>query len=289
MEIPEKIRKIKVKKIFLQYPEGLKLRIQEISKELEKEGFEVVICCEPTFGACDIRDEEAKRLGCNAILHIGHSDFGVKSKIPVFYWDYFYTADPTSILEKEINKLKDFEKIGLVTSLQFVKVMERVKEILEKIGKKIFVNKGLAYSGQVLGCNVNAAKNIENEVDCFLFVGAGKFHPLGIVLSVEKPVFSLDLEKGIIYNLEEEKRKWMKNKLWHDAKLLDAKKVGIIICWKQGQNKIEGARKLKKTLENSGKEVYILAFDRITNEKLEGLKFDCLVNMACPRLEEELI
>ena len=145
MEIPEKIRKFRAKKIFLQYPEGLKLRVLEISKELEKGGFEVVICCEPTFGACDIRDEEAKRLGCDVILHIGHSDFGVKSNIPVFYWDYFYTVDPTSILKKEINKLKDFEKIGLVTSLQFVKAMERVKEILEKMGKKIFVNKTLAY------------------------------------------------------------------------------------------------------------------------------------------------
>ena len=289
MEIPEKIRKIRLKKIFLQYPEGLKLRIQEISKELEKKEFEVVICCEPSFGACDIRDEEAKRLGCDVILHIGHSDFGVKSKIPVVYWDYFYTIDPIPFLEKEINKLKEFGKIGLVASLQFVKAMESAKEYLEKIGKKVYVQKSLEYPGQILGCNTNAAKNIENEVDCFLFVGAGKFHPLGVALSVEKPMFSLDLEKGIIYNLEEEKKKWMKNKLWHDAKLLDAKKVGIVVCWKQGQNKIEEARKLKKTLENNGKEVYILAFDRITNEKLEGLKFDCLVNMACPRLEEDLI
>ncbi len=289
MEIPEKIRKIKAKKIFLQYPEGLKLKIQEISKELEKEGFEVVICCEPTFGACDIRDGEAGKLGCDAILHIGHSDFGIKSKIPIFYWDYFYTIDPNQILEKEINKLKDFKKIGLVTSLQFIKAMEKVKEYLEKIGKKIFIDKTLAYPGQILGCNTKAAKNIENDVDCFLYVGAGKFHPLGVVLSVEKPVFSLDLEKGIIYNLEEERKRWRKNKLWHNAKLLDAKKVGIVVCWKQGQNKIEEVMKLKKSLESSGKEVYILAFDRVTKNKLEGLKFDCLVNMACPRLEEDLM
>jgi len=289
MKIPKKLKKIRGAKIFLQYPEGLKLRIQEISKELEKEGFEVVICCEPTFGACDIRDEEAKRLGCNLILHIGHSDFGVKSKVPVLYWDYFYTVNPIPILEKEINKLKDFKKIGLITTIQFIKSMDKVKERLEKLEKKIFVYKSLTHPGQIIGCNVNAAKKIENEVDCFLFVGAGKFHPLGVALSVEKPVFSLDLERGVVYSLEEERKRWMKKKLWHDAKLLDARKIGIIVCWKKGQNKIEEARKLKKSLEAGGKEVYILAFDKITKEKIEGLKFDCLVNLACPRVEDELI
>jgi 2-(3-amino-3-carboxypropyl)histidine synthase len=288
MKIVEQLKKIRAKRIFIQYPEGLKLKILKISKSLDKEGFDTVICCEPTYGACDVRDEEAKKLGCDVILHIGHSDFGVKSKIPVVYWDYFYTVDPVPTLEKEINKLKSFEKIGLVTSLQFVKCLERVKEYLEKIGKKVYVQKSLKYPGQVLGCHVEAAKNIENEVDCFLFVGAGKFHPLVVALTVNKPVFILDLEKHSVYSLDEEKMKWIKKKLWHDAKLLDARTVGIIVCWKQGQNKIDEARKLKKSLEQNNKEVHILAFDRVTKEGLEGLKFDCLVNLACPRLEGEL-
>jgi len=47
--------------------------------------------------------------------------------------------------------------------------------------------------------------------------------------------------------------------------------------------------RLKEELEKKGKEVYILAFDRMMKEKIEGLKFDCLVNLACPRLDEELI
>jgi len=289
MEIINKLKKIRAKRILIQYPEGLKLKIKGISKKLEKEGFDTVICCEPTYGACDIRDEEAKRLGCNTILHIGHTNLGVKSNIRVVYWDYFYTVDPIPVLKKEINKLKEFEKIGLVTSLQFVKTIEKVKEYLEKIGKEVYIQKSLEYPGQVLGCNTDAARNIESKVDCFLFVGAGKFHPLGIALTVNKPVFSLDLEKNLIYSLEEEKIKWIKKKLWHDTKLLDAKTVGIIVCWKQGQNKIDEAIKLKKSLEQNNKEVYILAFDTVTKDKLEGLKFDCLVNLACPRIEDELV
>jgi len=284
-DVINQLKKINAKKIFIQYPEGLKLKIREIAKELEKEGFDVIICCEPTFGACDLRDAEAIRLACDAILHIGHTDFGLESKVPVVYWEYFLDVNPLPILQKEINKLKSYERIGLLTSVQFVPAMEKVKDYFEKIGKKVYTHKTLKYPGQVLGCCTQAAEAIQDKVDCFLYVGAGKFHPVSVSINVRKPVFSLDLEKNEIYSLEKDKMKWLKKKAWHDAQLEDANSVGIIISWKKGQNRIDEARKLKRELEKKGKEVSILAFDRITEEKLEGLKFDCLVNLACPRID----
>jgi len=193
MEIVDTLKRIGAKRIFVQYPEGLQLRIQEMSRQLEENGFEVILCLEPTYGACDIRDEEAQRLECDVILHIGHSDMGMKSEIPVFYWDYFFTVDPIPIIEKEVKKLEKFKKIGLLTTVQFVKAMKKVQEYLKGKGKEVFLHKSLKYPGQILGCNVDAAKEIEGMVDCFLYVGAGKFHPLGVALKVKKPVFSLDL------------------------------------------------------------------------------------------------
>lgn len=289
MKIAEELRKKGVKRIFIQYPEGLKLRIQSIAKKIENDGFEVVICCEPCYGACDVRDFEAERLNCDAILHIGHSDLKIKSKIPVIYWEYFYTIDPTPVLEKEIIKLKKFKKIGIITSVQFVKATDKVKDYLKSVGKEVYIHKSLKYPGQILGCNVDAAKKIENKIDCFLYIGAGKFHPLGAAINTKKPVFSLDLEKNNLYSLEIEKRKFLRKKAWHDSNLEDAKSVGIIVCWKKGQEKINEARGLKKELENKGKQVSILAFDEFKKEKIEGLKFDILINLACPRLDDELV
>ena len=289
MEIVDTLKRMGVKRIFIQYPEGLQLRIQEMIRELEKNEFDVILCLEPTYGACDIRDTEAEALGCDVILHIGHTDLGLKSEIPVVYWDYFIVVNPLPILEKEIKKLEKFKKIGLVTTVQFIKAMKKVQEYLKERGKEVFLHKSLKYPGQILGCNVEAAEAIEDMIDCFLYVGAGKFHPLGVALKVKKPVFSLDLEKKEIYDLKNEKFKWLKKEAWHEAKLKDAKKVGIIISWKKGQNKIREAMRLKKRLEEKGKEVYILAFDRVLKEKIEGLKLDCLVNLACPRLDEEFI
>ena len=289
MEILDELKKINARRIFVQFPEGLKYKIQDIARKIQDHGFECVLCLEPSFGACDIRDFESERLGCNVILHIGHSEFGVPSKIPVIYWDYFLNDYPCPILDKEMDKLKKFNTIGLITSLQFVKVIQKVKDYLERNGKKVYIHKSLKYPGQILGCNIDAAKKIENKVDCFLYVGAGKFHPLGTAIRTEKPVFTLDLEKKQIYDLEEEKIRWLKKKAWYDSKLNDAKKVGIVVCWKGGQNRIDEAEKLKKGLEKKGKEVFILAFDNFSKEKIEGLKFDCLINMACPRLDDDII
>jgi len=287
--IIEKLKERNAKKIFIQFPEGLTLKIQKISKELEKEGFEILLCLEPCYGSCDLRDHEAKLMECDIILHIGHSDFGIEPEVPIVYWEYFIDIDPLHILEKEIGKLNKFEKIGLVTSLQFVPVMDKVKKYLEKIGKKIFVHKTLKYPGQILGCCVYPAEIIQDKVDCFLYIGSGKFHPLGVAIKVDKPVFSLDLEKNEIISLEKEKMKYLKKKAWHNSQLEDAKTVGILVSWKKGQNRIEEATKLKNELEKEGKEVFMIAFDRITKEKLEGLKFDVLVNMICPRFDDEYI
>jgi len=246
-DVIKKLKKIKAKRIFLQFPEGIKLRIQNIVKELEKEGFEIVVCIEPCFGACDIRENEARLLKCDTILHIGHENYGVRTTLPVVFWEYFIESDPLPALKKDIQKLDQFKKIGLVTSLQFVHAIPIVKKFLEEHGKKVFVYKDLQYPGQVLGCRVDAAKKIEGKVDCFLAISAGKFYAQGLVLSVKKPVFNLDLEKEEIQSLEEERRKLIKIIVWNKSQIKSAKNIGILVSWKLGQFKLP--YDLKKKLE----------------------------------------
>jgi len=281
-EVIERLKKLRAKKVFIQFPEGLRLRVQEMVREIEKGDMEAVLCVEKCFGACDIREYEASLLGCDAILHIGHEKFLPRTEIPVVYWEYFIEANPIPILEKEIEKLKDFEKIGLITSIQFVKLIPIVKDYLEERGKKVFVHKALQYPGQVLGCHLKAAKAIENKVDCFLAISAGEFYAAGLVLETDKPVLNLDLERGEIRSLEEFKRRTQKIIAWNRAQFKEAKKIGLLVSWKMGQLKSPFA--LKKKLEKEGKEIYVLAMDEITPEKIEGLKLDFLISFACPRV-----
>ena len=176
--VVEQLKGLKAKRVFVQFPEGLKNeKIQDISKALEKEGITPVLSIEPLYGACDIRDTEAQRLECDCILMVAHTDFGVKSDIPVIYWEYFLDSDPVPILEKEFHKLDGYDKIGLVGSLQYMDKMPEIKNYLEKKGKKVFVAEveGVKYPGQILGCRLKSGKIIEDKVDAFLCVSAAKF------------------------------------------------------------------------------------------------------------------
>lgn len=286
MQLEKAIRELKktgAKRVFIQYPEGIKRRIQETASILEKEGIETVLCLEYTYGACDVREHEAELLKCDAILHVGHEDFGVKTKLPVFYVDWFIEADPLIALEKNFKQLDNYEKIGIVTSVQFVHMMDPVRKWLEARGKKVFSSKHQQYEGQMLGCRVGAGKQIEDKVDCFLCIGAGKFYGLGLTLETDKPVLNLDIEMNKIHDMEDTKKKIQKITAWNLSAVKDARRVGLLVTWKRGQM-FGSPFLIKKKLEKEGKEVFVFAMDELTIPKLEGLKVDAMISFGCPRI-----
>lgn len=285
----EEARRFGAGRILLQVPEGLKVKAQQIADELEDLGAEVFIGCDPCFGACDLRGDEAKRLGCDLTVHVGHSDLGVKSPVPVIYEHYPLKADVGGALEKGVKMLEPFKKIGLVTSLQYAGTLEDVKRKLERHGFEIHMRKSKTSGvpGQILGCEHSAALDMEKAVDCFLFAGSGRFHPLGLASVTEKPVFFLDVERGRLEDLREELKKEKIRKGLRTEKARGCKSFGILVSTKPGQARPEEALKLKRMLEKKGKKAWIFVMDRITPEGLVGLSVDCLVNTACPRLTED--
>ncbi len=259
-----------------------------MAQELEKEGNEVVISCEPCYGACDLRDSEAKRLGCDKIIHYGHSKF-VDSDIPTEYVE-IKSEEKITIPEGEIKKLNGLRKVGLVSALQFVDSLPQIKKQLEDSGKEIFIgessNKNLC-AGQILGCNTSAAKAVEKKVDCFLYIGSGRFHPLGVALATKRPVLVFDTEKNKIEKVETEK--FIRQRLATIELARDAKIFGILVSTKPGQMNLKAAEEVKKRIEKAGKSAYILALDEIKPEKLDYIGsesggIDAFINTACPRV-----
>lgn len=262
----------------LQFPEGLVTRALELA---DQEG-DSIIYGETCYGACDLPIHPAKSLGCDKIIHFGHSEF-VKSDVPVEYRELKEDFDPIPILEKEFNKIKE-SKIGLVSTLQFLDSLEKAKEFLESKGKQALIGKGTFNDGQILGCDISAAKSVDDKVDTFLYIGSGKFHPLGLSLETKKKVWILDVEKQKIDDLEQVKEKFMKQKYAAIALCKDAKKFGILVSIKTGQLKIDLAKKIKDDLVKRRKKAYIIVFDEIKPEKLIGYDLDCYINTACPRI-----
>jgi len=285
--ILRELKKAKAKRILLQVPEGLKVHSLDLVDFLERKGIETLLSIEPCFGGCDLRDEEAKRLGCDLLLHIGHSDFGLKTKVPVVYEHYEIEVDPIPLLEWHLKKL-NYERISLVTTIQFVGCLERVKKFLEGKGKKVSIgSSGRLKNGQVLGCDYSSAKSVENKVDCFLFIGSGRFHPLGLQERVNKPVLFLDLERKTLTNFFRERERMEILRRMRVQKAREFRNFGIIVSTKPGQMNLKTAERVKRKLRSLGKNACVLVADQLTPEKLIGLKVDVLVNTACPRIRED--
>jgi len=278
-EAIEAMKRSKVKRVFIQFPEGLKSKILEIANILEKNGIEAIICLENAYGTCDLRDEEALRLKCHAILHLGHNEFGferLEGKVPIYYVEWFSEKEGKEAFEKVIEALKNFERIGVVYSLQYKKAFESLVKFLEKSGKKVFVGG----SGQIIGCNFSNVLLIEKDVEAFLVVSSGKFHAIGLALKASKPVFLFDVELSEVQKIDVSK--YLKIIVWNKKVFEESENVGILISWKKGQ--LKGFDVVKKKIESLGKKVYVLAFDELNENLLEGLKLDCLINLACPRI-----
>jgi len=273
----------------VQAPEGLKTSLLGIGVELRKAGIEAVLSCEPCFGACDLRDIEAKRIGCDLLLHIGHADFGIRPVLPVIYEEYRLEADVEGLLNHEITKLDKFRSVGLVTTVQYVHLLDKAKAALESAGKKVSVGKPrkAKHAGQILGCDQTAATSVGDDVDAFLFMGTGRFHAFGLAEATDKPVLFLDFESGKIVDMSSEWRKRTLIRMAGIEKAKGCRNFGILVSTKPGQGSIAIAEGVRKRLESKGRSAWVLAMDTITPEKLLGLKLDCLVNCSCPRLVED--
>ncbi|MFH0832763.1 MAG: diphthamide biosynthesis enzyme Dph2 [Candidatus Aenigmatarchaeota archaeon] len=264
------VKSRKPKKILLQLPDGLRMKALEIANELEKSGIAVIVSGEPCYGACDLRDDEARKAKCDMLVHVGHIKFykKIKTKIPVLYYPWAIAGDISGV---DFSAIKE-KRIGLLTTVQHMESIKEVAKKLEKIGKKAVVG------GHVLGCWTQNAEKIKSKVDAFLFIGSGRFHALG----VKGKVYCLDVEKKKIESVDNmlfEKKRYARI-----FKAKDAAIFAILVSTKQGQFDLKKAEAIKKCLEKRDKKAFILIMDEITDEKLLGIKADMFINTACPRL-----
>ena len=72
------------------------------------------------------------------------------------------------------------------------------------------------------------------KVDLFIVIG-NQFHSLGAALSVQNPVYLIDVYNQEVVDMSKLKDKVIKQRLFAINKLKDASKVGIIVGLKPGQ------------------------------------------------------
>jgi 2-(3-amino-3-carboxypropyl)histidine synthase len=267
------IRSRSVKTVGLQFPEGLKRQGPALAREIEeKSGVLVIISGDPCYGACDIDDALLDMV--DVLFHFGHSRISDDDRI--VFMEYYHDVEVERAVTSALPLLG--QKVGVVMTVQHIHKLDDIANVLRNAGKEPIISKGdsrIAYPGQVLGCNFSA---VPAGVDSILFIGTGNFHTMGMRLAHNVPVVAADPFTGEARLVDVDKI--MKQRYAIMAKAMDAKKWGIIVGMKSGQQRLALAKRLKDIAGDA----VLISIKEITPDRLLNFKVDAYVSTACPRI-----
>ena len=281
------VREARPSRVVLQVPAGLVRNAGTLARTLaEATGVAVDLAGRACFGACDFPTrDEAPRADLAVVL--GHAPIpNVTSTRPTFFVEMREPAgDPTAIAAAA-RRAGVPPRLGLVASVQHLDLLERLEGALRAEGYAPRVGRGdrrLAYAGQALGCNYTGAEEVAGEVDAFLFVGTGRFHPLGLAFAVDRPVWSIDPLRG---ELEPpiDRAMLVGRRQLLIASVRDARRWGILVSTFAGQNRSPTALALQARARAHGRSAEILLGQRLDPSDLLGRDVDAFVCTACPRI-----
>lgn len=270
--------------VALQLPEGLKIRATEISDYLsEKTGVDVLFIGLPCYGACDLFNYKGKT---DALVHFGHSPIPSQGDDPnVLYIESRSDADLSADILPVLDALP--QKVGLLATIQYLDLLPKAKSLLESIGRTVLIGAGdrrIAYPGQVLGCNCSAAESILDDVEAFLFLGEGDFHPLAAAFGVKKEVFVLNPVTKEFRNMSETRDRILRKRFAAIQSAKDAQSFLVIVCSKIGQDRSLQADAAVSKIRSKGLKAYKAVMEEITPMSLMAYRVDAYVNTACPRV-----
>ncbi|WP_231183057.1 diphthamide biosynthesis enzyme Dph2 [Haladaptatus sp. DYF46] len=264
-------------KVGLQFPEGLKRRGPQVAddlRELLPDDVTILLSGQPCYGACDLDTYLMKRT--DVFVHFGHSP--MKNTDKVIYVPLFSNVDVFPIMEQSLEEL-DVGDVGLVTTAQHMNHFEKMRGWLEERGFDVHTRRGddrLTHEGQVLGCNYASA---DIDADQVLYVGGGKFHPLGLAMEhPDKTVVIADPVNNVVTVADTEK--FLKQRYGAVHRAMDAEKWGVIFCTKIGQGRWDVAQDILDGNENA----YLITMDEVTPDRLRNFDMDAFVNTGCPRI-----
>jgi 2-(3-amino-3-carboxypropyl)histidine synthase len=271
----------------LQVPAGLVRNSADLADELARRtGARVTLVNRACFGACDgpTPDEVP---GADAVLALGHSPIpNVRLPLPTYFVEMRSPPVDPEPLADLLAAAPLPRRLGLVASVQHMDLVEPLRAALGRRGFDLPVAPGdrrLAYAAQALGCNYSSSEAIAAQVEAFLFLGTGRFHPRGLALATARPVWSFDpLQRELEPAIDREKL--LSERLLTVAQARDARRWGILVSSFPGQHRPAMAEALRRRAEASGRFAVPIVFTRLSPADLLGRDLDAYVNTACPRI-----
>ena len=141
LEIPKtiwRIRRDNFQKVALQLPEGLTMFATSLSDIIEKfTSAETVIMSDVTYGACCVDDFSARALGCDFMVHYGHScliPVDQTANIKMLYVFVDIKLDSLHFIESIKANLARSSRLSLVSTIQFVASLQAAARELREEG-----------------------------------------------------------------------------------------------------------------------------------------------------------
>jgi 2-(3-amino-3-carboxypropyl)histidine synthase len=287
-QISKIIAEQKPKKIGIQAPDGLLSTMLELAEMIEeKHGVETMILYDPSYGTCYLMNFDARRLGLDLVLNLGHS-VGVDKIGNTYLVDVEYNVDFRPVLDLALKQIKGkFSRIGVVTISNHKSQLDAVVMYLTDKGMSALKgeSEGMLFDGQVFGCNYYSARNIAKDVDAFFFLGQSRFHAIGVRLNTRKPTFMLDPFFNLVEDMDKEAEQVERKAILSVLKAKDAERIGVIVSMKEGQLFRKQAEEVRDRLTGLGKKTYLFHLREVNAQRVAAIRgIDAFVETACPRV-----
>jgi 2-(3-amino-3-carboxypropyl)histidine synthase len=277
-------------RVLLQLPDGMRPFAFQIAEYIRKTtSAEVVISGDSCYGACDLASRQAVELNVDLLIHYGHSSFGLAINVPVLYVEARIPFDVSKMVGAVLPSISGWERVGLTSTIQHTTQLSEVAEALKQNGVKALIGEGVGITpeaGQVLGCSYAAATKLPEEVDGYIFIGGGKFHPLGLALATGRPIVVANPYNGSVTRFDEsELMRLAKRRMALITAVKTARTIGVLVSSKPGQRALPDAIYLTEKLGDREIRAFVIYLDEVRADQLNNFnEAEAFIETACPRI-----
>ncbi|KAL1923689.1 uncharacterized protein VTP21DRAFT_8669 [Calcarisporiella thermophila] len=281
------IKKAEAKKVALQFPEGLLMFACTIADIIERFcGAETLVMGDVTYGACCVDDYTARALGCDFMVHYGHSCL-IPIDVTTIKTMYVFVdigIDTKHFIDTVHRNFDAGKRLAIVGTIQFASAIQASKRVLES-EYNIFIPQIKPLSpGEILGCT--SPKFPPGTVDALLYLGDGRFHLESAMISNPTlPAFRYDpySKKFTRERYEHAEMHQLRQHAIEVAK--KATRWGLILgsLGRQGSPKV--MEHLEAKIKERGFDCTTILLSEIFPSKLAQFSdVEAWVQIACPRL-----
>lgn len=273
------------KKVAIQLPEGLRHFGGRIANRVsDVTGAQVILDSEPCFGACDI---PTHLFGlCDLVVQFGHTEMPSIGAIPKMHFANLYLdIDPIPVVEKALPLLAG--RVGVVTTAQHLHYLDPIVAYLKQKGMEAVTSRGdrrLGGYAQLLGCDYTSALWIEDQVETYLYVGDGDFHPIGLAMLSDRKLVAANPSDMTVRALDVLRDRIVKQRLAAIERAFDARSYGVLLNTKLGQRRKTLADTLVEEIRASNREATLIHTNVVSPELISHYSFEAFVSTACPRI-----